>query len=90
MEKIALMLFFSLIFFSCEKDKQLIVENTDIPLISKVLVAGVSCYEFAYNDANLLTEEKSKFTYTKHSYSDNNLLTTSDLLTQPHLAVIAV
>jgi hypothetical protein len=83
MKKLVFAFFFSLIFFSCEKDKQLIIENTDIPLISKVLVAGVSCYEFVYNDANLLTEEKSKFTYTKHSYSDDNLLTTSDFYIDP-------
>ncbi len=83
MRKIAFMFFFSLIFFSCEKDKQSIVENSDIPLISKVLVAGESCYEYAYNDANLLIAEKSKFTYTKHSYSYNNLLTTSDFYIDP-------
>jgi len=59
------------------------VENTDIPLISKVLVAGVSCHEYIYNDANLLSEEKSKFQYTKHNYNDKNLLTTSDFYLDP-------
>ena len=44
MKKIALMLFCTLILFSCEKEKQLIVENTDIPLISKVLIGGESFY----------------------------------------------
>jgi hypothetical protein len=83
MKKLSLLFFFSLIFFSCEKDNQLIVENNDIPLISKVLVAGVSYYEYAYNDANLLIEEKSKFHYTKHNYNDNNLLTSSDFYIDP-------
>jgi hypothetical protein len=83
MKRIALILTFSLAIFSCKKEKQLIVENDGIPLVSKVLVAGVSSYEFVYNDANLLTEEKSKFTYTRHSYSDNNLLTTSDFYIDP-------
>lgn len=83
MKNILLMLFFSLIFFSCEKEKQLIVENSNIPLISKVLVAGVSYYEYTYNDANLLNEEKSKFHYTKHNYNDNNLLTSSDFYIDP-------
>jgi hypothetical protein len=78
MKKIALIITFSLALFSCEKEKQLIVENTDIPLISKVLIAGVSYYEYSYNDANLLIEEKSKFHYTKHNYNDNNLLSSSD------------
>jgi hypothetical protein len=72
------MFFFSLIFFSCEKDKQLIIENTDIPLISKVLIGGEPYYEYSYNDANLISEEKSKFHYTKHNYNDRNQLTASD------------
>jgi hypothetical protein len=83
MKKIALICVFSLIFFSCEKDKQLIVENTDIPLLSKVLVAGVPYYEYVYNATNLLSEEKSKFHYTKHNYNDKNLLTTSDFYVDP-------
>ena len=83
MKKAVFLFFFSLIFFSCEKDKPLIVENTDIQLISRVLVAGVSCYEYVYDDANLLSEEKSKFHYTKHNYNDKNLLTTSEVYLDP-------
>ena len=83
MKKIVLMLFCALILLSCEKDKQLIVENTDIPLISKVLSDGVSYYEYEYNDANLLIEEKSKFHYTKHNYNDNNLLYSSQFYMDP-------
>jgi len=73
----------SCFFFSCEKDKQLIIENIDIPLLSKVLTGGVTYMEYSYNGANLITEEKSKFTYTKHSYNDNNLLTTSEFYIDP-------
>ncbi|MEE4213632.1 MAG: hypothetical protein V2I34_01110 [Bacteroidales bacterium] len=83
MKKIALMLFCITILSSCEKVEQLIVENADIPLISKVLIDGVSYYEYTYNDANLLNEEKSKFHYTKHNYSDNNLLSTSEFYVDP-------
>lgn len=83
MKKIVLMLFCALILFSCEKDKQLIVENTDIPLLSKVSIDGVSYYEYEYNDANLLIEEKSKFHYTKHNYNDNNLLSSSEFYMDP-------
>lgn len=83
MRKIALIITISLALFSCRKEKQLIIENTDIPLISKVLVAGVSNYEYSYNEANLLSEEKSKFHYTKHNYNDKNLLTTSDFYVDP-------
>ena len=83
MKKIASVFFISCIFLSCEKDKQLIIENTDIPLLSKVLTGGVTNMEYSYNGANLVTEEKSKFTYTKHSYNDNNLLTSSDFYMDP-------
>jgi hypothetical protein len=83
MKKIVLMLFCALILFSCEKEKQLIVENTDIPLLSKVLIDGESLYEYTYNDANLLIEEKSKFYYTKHNYNDNNLLSSSEFYMDP-------
>ena len=34
--------------------------------------------EFTYNEANLVTEEKSKFFYTKHNYNENNQLISSD------------
>jgi len=81
MKKIALIFFVSIILFSCEKDKtdkQLIIENTDIPLVSKVLIGGESFLEYSYNEANLLTEEKNKFHYTKHNYNDNNLLSSSE------------
>jgi len=83
MKKIALMLFCALILSSCENEKLLIVENTDIPLISKILIDGVSYYEYSYNDANLLIEEKSKFHYTKHNYNDNNLLSSSEFYMDP-------
>ena len=78
MKKLAFAFFFSLIFFSCEKDKQLIIENTDIPLISKVLIGGEIYMEYSYNDANLVIEEKNKFHYAKHTYNDINQLITSD------------
>lgn len=81
MKNIALLFVSSFIFFSCEKDKtdkQLIIENTDIPLISKVLIGGEIYMEYSYNDANLVIEEKNKFHYSKHTYNDINQLITSD------------
>jgi len=78
MKKALLLFLFSLIIFSCEKDRLLTVENTDIPLISKVLIGNETYMEYSYNEANLVTEEKSKFHYTKHIYNDNNQLTKSD------------
>lgn len=81
MKKILVIFSLSLFFVSCEKDKndkQLFIENTDMPLISKVLIGGETYMEYSYNAANLVTEEKSKFHYAKHTYNDINQLTTSD------------
>jgi hypothetical protein len=82
MKKIAVIFFFSLVFVSCEKDKiekQLIIENTDIPLISKVLIGGEIYMEYSYNSANLVTEEKSKFHCIKHFYNSGNQLIKSEI-----------
>ena len=78
MKKLLLILSCTLIFISCEKDKESIIENTDIPLISKVLIGGEIYMEYTYNDENLLTEEKSKFHYSGHFYNNNNQLIKSD------------
>jgi hypothetical protein len=67
-----------LILIACEKDEHLIVENTVIPLLEKVVFGDVVYLEYTYNDANLLFEEKSKFHYTRHSYNDINQLVKSD------------
>ncbi len=78
MKKLAFAFFISLLLFSCEKDKQSVIENKDIPLISKVLIGGEIYMEYSYNDENLVTEEKNKFHYAKHTYNDINQLITSD------------
>jgi hypothetical protein len=78
MKKMLLVLSCTLIFFSCEKDRQPIIENADIPLISKVLIGGETYMEYTYNAANLVAEEKSKFHYARHIYNDFNQLITSD------------
>jgi len=77
MKKIVFLLI-TFAFFSCEKDKQQIIENTDIPLIIEVLGDGKTYLVYTYTDKNLLCEEKSKFHYTKHTYNDRNLLLKSE------------
>jgi antitoxin component YwqK of YwqJK toxin-antitoxin module len=77
MRKIILAASFLLILISCKKDNPLytpVVENTDIPLISMVLIGGEVFSEFTYNEFNLVSEEKSKFHYTRHTYNENNQL----------------
>ena len=85
MRNIAILIGLSLIILSCEKDEllvidnqQLVVENTDIPLIIKELIGGETYKEYTYNDRNLLFEEKTRWYYTSHTYSDKNLLIDSD------------
>jgi len=85
--KTNLLIFIVALFFtSCEKDKQPIIENTDIPLISKVLIGDDIYVEYTYNEANLLIEEKSKFNYSRHFYNINNQLEASDFYFDMRLA----
>jgi len=83
MKKTVLIFFLTAIVVSCEKETPAIIENTDIPLISKVLVDGDLYYEYTYNEANLISEEKSKFFYTSHIYGTDNRLLKSDYYVDP-------
>ena len=83
MKRIVLLLFLALMLFSCEKETYLSVENSDIPLLSKIKVDGKLFLEYGYNNANLLTEEKTRFNYTRHSYNDDNQLKTSEFYIDP-------
>ena len=83
MKRIVLLLFFALMLFSCEKETYLSVENSDIPLLSKIKVDGKLFLEYGYNYANLVTEEKTKFHYTRHFYNDDNQLKTSEFYMDP-------
>lgn len=83
MRRIVLLFFFAPMLFSCEKETYLSVENSDIPLLSKIKVDGKLFLEYGYNYANLVTEEKNKFNYTRHSYNDDNQLKTSEFYMDP-------
>ena len=78
MKKILLIFIIPICFISCENYNQLIIENTDIPLISKVLIGDEIYIVYSYNDANLVTEEESKFRYASHTYNEHNELIASD------------
>ncbi len=91
MRNIAILIVFSFVLISCEKEEsekeeqmdietpQLVIENTDIPLLSKLLSDGVVFMEYTYNDRNLLLEEKNKHHYHLHAYDDNNQLIASEI-----------
>ncbi|HKJ82315.1 MAG TPA: hypothetical protein VJ954_09845 [Ignavibacteriaceae bacterium] len=89
MKKISVIFLISLVLFSCEKvktDSQLIIENANIPLISRVLIGSEIYTEYSYNSANLVTEEKGKFRYVTHTYDDINQLITSDFYWDTRIA----
>ncbi len=73
-----IILLFSTIFWSCEKEKSMTIENTNVPLISKVFIGGELYKDYSYNEANLVSEEKSKFHYSKHTYNYKNQVIASD------------
>ncbi|HEX2919672.1 MAG TPA: hypothetical protein VHO50_00765 [Bacteroidales bacterium] len=89
MKKILAVFLLTLFVLSCEKDKSnrdLAIENMYVPLISKVLIDGETFIEYSYNESNLLTEEKSRYHYTKHTYDNINRLVTSDFYMDIRLA----
>ena len=66
------------VILSCQKEDQLIVENNGLSLLSKVNIDNQTVYEYSYTSTNLVSEEKSKYDYTKHTYNDKNLLVSTD------------
>ena len=75
---ISFCLLFVAIFLSCKKEGPLDVGNANILLLSTVTIDNQPSFEYLYNGANLVSEEKSKVDYTIHHYNDKNQLVTSD------------
>lgn len=61
-------------FSSCEKGESVVYNNTDLGLISQILFDAELTYEYNYNEANQILEEKSKFSYTKYNYDGEKLV----------------
>jgi len=70
-----LICFLSLI--SCEKDS-VFEDAGNGTLLKSVLINGEVYFEYTYNNAGIISEEKSKFSYTKHNYNSHNQLNQSD------------
>jgi len=73
-------LFIIIIFLSilsCDKES-LFEESGDGTLLKSVLIEGEIYYDYTYNKAGLILEEKSKFHYSKHHYNSKNQLFQSD------------
>jgi hypothetical protein len=75
---ISFCLLFVIVIFSCKKEDEAIVVNSNVTLLSKVLIDKQPYLEYIYTNANLISEEKSKFDFTKHSYNDKNQLVSTD------------
>jgi hypothetical protein len=75
---ISLSLLFASLFLSCKKELPLIVENTGIPLLSKVIIDNQPSCEYLFNGANLISEVKSKIDFTRHEYNDKNQLVSTE------------
>ncbi len=70
-------------FFSCKKDKPLIIEDPGIPLLEKVMYGSELYNVYTWNASYLISEEKSKFFYTRHNYNSHNQLVSSDFYVDP-------
>lgn len=77
---IAVCLFFFTILFSCKKEdlsSSLGPGNAGAPVLHKITVDNQPVYEYLYNDAGLLWEEKSKYDFTSYTYNAQGVLVSS-------------
>jgi YD repeat-containing protein len=86
MKKVYLLVFVVImnIFPACEKEDNLFLYSNPTGLIHQVLYNSELAYEYTYNDANQVIEEKSRFTYTRHNYQDGRLKS-SDFYIDPRI-----
>lgn len=85
MKKICIAILISVLFFSCKKDNDPIVERNSNGLLSRVLTSGKSYQEYTYTSTGLICEEKSWGYYTKHTYNSENQLEKSESYVDPAL-----
>jgi len=75
----------SIVFLSCEKDNDQIIERNSKGLLSRVLISGTAYMEYTYTSSGLIQEEKSWGSYTKHTYNSSNLLEKSESYVDPSI-----
>lgn len=78
---ISLCLLFVTIFISCKKDEPIPaknISNTDALLLSQVLINNKPSFDYLYNDARLISQEKSNFNFTLNHYNSKNQLISTD------------
>lgn len=75
---ISLSVLLVVIFLSCKKEEMSVVGNSEVMILSHVLMDDQPYYQYAYNDSSLVSEESSKFDFTLHHYNAKNQLVSSD------------
>lgn len=86
MKKVCIIILISILFNSCEKSADPIVQQNPSGLLSRVLIAGKVYQEFTYTSSGLIYEEKSWAMYFKHTYNSNDLLVKSESYVDPAIA----
>jgi hypothetical protein len=85
MKKVWIVILIGILFSSCGKDDDSIVEKNSNGLLSRVLISGKPYQEYTYTNSGLIYEEKSWGTYTKYTYNSDNLLERQDYYIDPAL-----
>jgi len=73
----------ALAFASCEKNNQRNIENEGMELLSEIIDNGEVVHRYSYNTQNLPIEDRTRFTYTRHSYNNDNQLVKSEFYIDP-------
>ena len=85
MKRVWIVILISMLFTSCKKSDEPIVEKNASGLLSGVLISGKPYQEFTYTNSGLIYEEKSWGTYTKYTYNSENQLVKQDHYVDPAL-----
>lgn len=85
MKRVWIVILISMLFTSCKKSDEPIVDRNASGLLSRVLISGKPYQEYTYTNSGLIYEEKSWGTYTKYTYNSNNQLIKQDYYIDPAL-----
>jgi hypothetical protein len=75
---------FVTIFISCKKEEISTAGNSGVsgnivvPILSKVMIDNQPVYEYAFNDSNLVSQEKSKYDFNIYHYNDKGQIITTE------------
>jgi hypothetical protein len=68
------------------KEKEPPIDNVGMPLLYKEIFAEDLYFEYTYNDANLLYERKTKWSYTCYTYNEDHQLISYDMYDDKRIA----